>query len=90
MRELTIDEMERVDGGFGPFGALTGAAAGALGAAVSGGGFKEILVGAMFGAVGGFFLGVAGVSSGFTRAMFTGYSLQTSAIGARAVHEMTQ
>ncbi|MDE0507192.1 MAG: class IIb bacteriocin, lactobin A/cerein 7B family [Gammaproteobacteria bacterium] len=46
MRELTVEEMEQVDGGIGVFGAVTGAAAGAIGAAVTGGGFREIGTGA--------------------------------------------
>lgn len=36
MRELTVEEMEQVDGGIGVFGAVTGAAAGVIGAAVTG------------------------------------------------------
>ena len=89
MRGLTVEEMEQVDGGIGVFGAVTGAAAGAIGAAVTGGGFREIATGAVFGAVSGFFLGVAGASSGFARAAFTVYGLETGAVGSRAVYEMS-
>ena len=42
MRELTVEEMEQVDGGFGVFGTVTGTAAGA----VTGGGLREIGTGA--------------------------------------------
>ncbi len=90
MRELTIDEMEQVDGGIGFHGAVMGAAAGAIGAALTGGGVAEIATGAMFGAVSGFFGGIGGATVGITRGMFSGYSLGTGAIGTRAVYEMTE
>ncbi len=90
MRELTIDEMEQVDGGIGFYGAAMGAAAGAVSAALNGGGVAEMATGAMFGAASGFFGGIGGATVGVTRAMFSSYSLGTGAIGTRAVYEMTE
>jgi len=90
MRELTIDEIEQVNGGIGVYGAVLGAAGGAIGAAATGGGAAAIATGAIFGAASGFFGGIGAATFGFTRGMFTSYSLGVGGIGTRAVYEVQQ
>lgn len=83
MRELTIEEMERVDGGVVWFGAAAGAIYGGYMAYESGGGAAAIIGGAAMGAATGVFGGVAGATTGFGRLAFTGYAYATDYLNGR-------
>lgn len=77
MRELTEKEIEQVSGGFGPAGALiAGAVSGTLKAA-SGASAGEVVAATTLGAVSGFFGGIASVTTGITRVMFSAYAIET-------------
>ena len=84
MRELTHSEIEEVSGGFGPAGAVLGAASGGIAGAMGDNGVGGIIAGAAFGAVAGFFGGIAGASAGFARYSFGTYSLGVGAMGTQS------
>ncbi len=83
MRELTIEEMDQVDGGVVWFGAAAGAIYGGYKAYEAGGGAGAIMGGAALGAATGVFGGVAAATSGFTRVVFAGYSYGTDYLNDR-------
>jgi len=58
MQELTLEEMDQVHGGFGPAGAIAGAVGAGLGVALTGGNAAQVVAGAIFGGVSGFFGGL--------------------------------
>lgn len=81
MRELTQSEIEQVSGGFGIPGAVIGGITGGLSSAAGGGNAGQIIGTAATGAVGGFFDGVAGATTGFGRYMFGAYAIEMGVIG---------
>ncbi|NKB34809.1 MAG: hypothetical protein GKR91_17070 [Pseudomonadales bacterium] len=81
MRELTLNEVEEVSGGFGLPGAVIGGIGGGLSSAVSGGNVGQIIGSTLTGAVGGFFGGIAGATTGAARYMFGAYAIETGVIG---------
>jgi len=83
MRELTIEEMEQVDGGVVWFGAAAGAIYGGYMAYEAGGGVGAVLGGAAMGAATGIFGGVAAATTGFARVAFTGYAYGTDYLNGR-------
>ncbi|WP_100658107.1 hypothetical protein [Alteromonas flava] len=68
MRTLSINEMERVNGGVGPIGAVIGGAIGGISQAVNGASMSGIMSGIALGALSGFTGGLAAATSGFVRA----------------------
>ena len=87
MRELTIEEMEQVDGGIGPGGAVLGAVVGAA-TGYQTGGIAGAATGAAFGAVGGFFGGITLAATGISRLMFGAYTVETYLVGNAAVNQI--
>lgn len=62
MRELTAEEIDQVQGGFGPGGAVVGAIVSGAGSYLSGGNAGQIASAAILGGVAGFFGGLGGVA----------------------------
>lgn len=83
MRELTVDEIEEVEGGFGVWGAAIGAAVGLCTAVTSGANFGEGAVLVTAGAASGFFGGIAGQTG--SRALNAVYASKAVAIGGAGV-----
>lgn len=84
MRELTQDEVEQVSGGVGPVGAVIGGLAGGIGAGLNNQGIGIIIASATFGAVSGFFGGIAGATTGFARYSFGTYAVGVGVLGGEA------
>ena len=84
MRELTLEETEKVAGGVGPVGAVIGGVAGGLSSYAAGGNVGNIIGATTFGAVGGFFGGIASATTGFGRAMFGSYAVGAGVGGSAA------
>jgi len=82
MRELTVEETEIVNGGFGPVGAAIGGIAGGISGAINGDGIGDVLKGVTFGAASGYFGGIASQTTGFARVAFGAYSVETGVIGS--------
>ena len=61
MRELTLNELEEVNGGALAFGAAVGAVAGGASAWASGGDLGDVVAGAFVGGISGFFGGAGGM-----------------------------
>lgn len=76
MRELTVEETEMVHGGGGLLGAAAGGIIGAGTAILEGDSAGGVIKDATFGAASGFFGGLAGMTTGFARAMNVGYSVE--------------
>lgn len=76
MRELTVEETENVYGGAGLLGAAAGGVIGAGTAILEGDSVGGVIKDATFGAASGFFGGLAGVTTGFARAMNVAYSVE--------------
>ncbi len=85
MRELTMHEMEQVDGGVAhlPFVLGLGFATGAV-IGYRNGGLSGAVVGGIFGAVAAFQVGVATAAYGLGRATYAVYSIGTALLGNEA------
>lgn len=83
MRELTLDEIEEVEGGIGFWGAAIGAAAGLCTAVASGASFGEGAALVATGAASGFFGGVAGHAG--SRALNAVYASKAVVIGGAGI-----
>lgn len=83
MRDLTIEEIEEVDGGIGFWGAAIGAAAGLCTAVTGGANFGEGVVLVTTGAASGFFGGIAGHAG--SRAVNAVYASKAAAIGGSGI-----
>ncbi len=81
MRELTLEEVEDVNGGFGVVGATIGAVTGGVSAAYNGGNAGQIAAATILGGVSGWFGGLASASSGFARGMWGAYAVEVGVIG---------
>lgn len=90
MRELRESEIENVSGGVLGLGAAIGGVVGGVSAYTSGGGVGDVIAGVAFGAVSGFFGGIAtsGVRmSGFARGAFATYAVETATVGSLATSQ---
>ncbi len=81
MRELSSDELDKVNGGAGAVGAAIGGIAGGVSGAINGDGIGDVVKGATFGAASGFFGGIASATTGFGRAAFGAYSVEMAVLG---------
>ena len=89
MRELTMQEMEQVDGGVVPLGVGIALAVGVGGGAIVGG-WRGALVGGLFSVPAAIFAGVATATTGAASAVFAVYSVGTSLLGAHATSEVSR
>ena len=89
MRELTMQEMEQVDGGIAPLAVVIPLVVGVGGGAVTGG-WRGALVGGLFAVPAAIFAGVSLATAGATSAVFAVYSVGTSILGSHATNQIGQ
>ncbi len=81
MRELTIEEMEQVDGGFGIPGAIVGAGLAGVSSIASGDSAGQVVANIGFGMMTGFYGGWAVVGG-----LQTGYRVASGALGVTSAY----
>lgn len=82
--ELTGEEIEQVNGGFGPAGAITGAIVGGGVALLTGKNAGQVVSATIFGLVGGFFGGVGMQGARVAVGLMGGYAVTKSSRPDRA------